>query len=79
MPNQTLTAGIVDAYWEYRLKPWDVAAGVMILEEAGGMVTTMDGLPYRWVWACCCSQGVPKSSLHQMRVRASFLGTSCGR
>lgn len=39
-------SGIVDAYWEYRLKPWDVAAGVLIVEEAGGRVTTMDGLAY---------------------------------
>lgn len=36
-------AGIADAYWEYRLKPWDMAAGVLVLEEAGGSVTTMDG------------------------------------
>ncbi len=42
-----LLAGIVEAYWEYRLKPWDVCAGVLVLEEAGGRVTTMDGLPYR--------------------------------
>lgn len=35
--------GIVEAYWEYRLKPWDMAAGVLIVEEAGGTVTRMDG------------------------------------
>ncbi|XP_009376387.1 phosphatase IMPL1, chloroplastic [Pyrus x bretschneideri] len=35
--------GIVEAYWEYRLKPWDMAAGVLIVEEAGGKVTCMDG------------------------------------
>ncbi|OAY78894.1 phosphatase IMPL1, chloroplastic-like [Ananas comosus] len=35
--------GIVEAYWEYRLKPWDMAAGVLIVEEAGGVVTRMDG------------------------------------
>jgi myo-inositol-1(or 4)-monophosphatase len=34
---------MADAYWEYRLKPWDMAAGVLIVEEAGGSVTTMDG------------------------------------
>lgn len=39
-------AGVVDAYWEFRLKPWDVCAGVLMVEEAGGRVTTMDGLPY---------------------------------
>ncbi|KAJ0081721.1 hypothetical protein Patl1_11887 [Pistacia atlantica] len=35
--------GIVESYWEYRLKPWDMAAGVLIVEEAGGAVTRMDG------------------------------------
>ncbi|KAG9458718.1 hypothetical protein H6P81_003226 [Aristolochia fimbriata] len=35
--------GIVEAYWEYRLKPWDMAAGILIVEEAGGTVTCMDG------------------------------------
>ncbi|GMH02677.1 hypothetical protein Nepgr_004516 [Nepenthes gracilis] len=35
--------GIVEGYWEYRLKPWDMAAGVLIVEEAGGAVTRMDG------------------------------------
>lgn len=35
--------GVAEAYWEYRLKPWDMAAGVLIVEEAGGAVTRMDG------------------------------------
>lgn len=35
--------GIVESYWEYRLKPWDMAAGVLIVEEAGGTVTCMNG------------------------------------
>lgn len=39
-------AGIVDAYWEYRLKPWDVCAGVLIAREAGAVVTTMEGDPF---------------------------------
>lgn len=38
--------GIVEAYWEFRLKPWDMAAGVLIVEEAGGTVTRMDGSPF---------------------------------
>jgi myo-inositol-1(or 4)-monophosphatase len=41
-----LAMGLVDAYWEYRLKPWDVAAGVLVVEEAGGLVTTMRGTAY---------------------------------
>ncbi|CAD7704132.1 unnamed protein product [Ostreobium quekettii] len=38
--------GITEAYWEYRLKPWDMAAGVLVVEEAGGTVTTLDGLAF---------------------------------
>ncbi|KAM0880645.1 hypothetical protein ACQ4PT_033436 [Festuca glaucescens] len=38
--------GITEAYWEYRLKPWDMAAGVLIVEEAGGVVSRMDGREY---------------------------------
>ncbi|KXZ46610.1 IMPase [Gonium pectorale] len=41
-----LSLGIVDSYWEYRLKPWDMAAGVIIAQEAGATVTTMDGRPF---------------------------------
>jgi len=35
--------GRVDAYWEFNLNPWDVAAGFLLVEEAGGMVTRFDG------------------------------------
>lgn len=47
-PSALLPAsqGCIDAYWQYNLKPWDVAAGAVILEEAGGRLTTADGLAY---------------------------------
>ncbi|PPD86587.1 hypothetical protein GOBAR_DD16481 [Gossypium barbadense] len=35
--------GVTEGYWEYHLKPWDIAAAVLIIEEAGGVVTRMDG------------------------------------
>ena len=38
--------GRFDAYYEDGLKPWDTAAGTLILEEAGGQVTDMEGKPY---------------------------------
>lgn len=34
-----VAAGRLDASWEYELKPWDIAAGMLIVEEAGGRVT----------------------------------------
>ncbi len=38
-----IAAGRIDAGWEYELKPWDIAAGLPILLEAGGRVTTPSG------------------------------------
>ena len=40
-------AGRTDGYWEFGLKPWDVAAGQVIMEEAGGKVTDFSGKPWR--------------------------------
>ena len=40
-------AGRVDAYWEFNLNPWDTAAGVLMVREAGGSVTSFDGSPFR--------------------------------
>ena len=38
-----VAAGRFDGFWEHTLKPWDVAAGALIVEEAGGRITGMDG------------------------------------
>jgi myo-inositol-1(or 4)-monophosphatase len=38
-----VACGRVDAFWEFGLKPWDVAAGSLLVEEAGGRVSNMDG------------------------------------
>ncbi|HEC79972.1 MAG TPA: inositol monophosphatase [Firmicutes bacterium] len=35
--------GRFDGFWEMRLHPWDTAAGILMVEEAGGRVTTFDG------------------------------------
>jgi myo-inositol-1(or 4)-monophosphatase len=40
-----VAAGRLDAFWEERLHPWDMAAGGVILEEAGGRLTRFDGSP----------------------------------
>jgi myo-inositol-1(or 4)-monophosphatase len=38
-----VAAGRFDAFWELSLAPWDVAAGVVLVREAGGRVTRLDG------------------------------------
>jgi myo-inositol-1(or 4)-monophosphatase len=40
-----VACGRVDAFWELRLAPWDVAAGILLVREAGGIVTDFDGTP----------------------------------
>lgn len=40
-----VAAGRFDAYWEFRLHAWDVAAGLLIVEEAGGSVSNVAGDP----------------------------------
>lgn len=42
-----VAAGRFDGFWEFGLKPWDTAAGVLLVEEAGGRVSDFDGKPYR--------------------------------
>ena len=41
-----LAQGRIDAFYEIDLKPWDVAAGILIVREAGGQVSNLTGEPY---------------------------------
>jgi myo-inositol-1(or 4)-monophosphatase len=36
-------AGVYDGFFEFRLSPWDIAAGALLIEEAGGVVSDLDG------------------------------------
>lgn len=40
-----VAAGRFDAYWEFNLHPWDVCAGLLLVEEAGGRISALDGGP----------------------------------
>jgi myo-inositol-1(or 4)-monophosphatase len=41
-----IAAGRMDGFWERDLKPWDIAGGALIVTEAGGRITNMDGRPF---------------------------------
>jgi len=41
-----VACGRFDGFWELKLKPWDVAAGALIVEEACGSVSSFDGGPF---------------------------------
>ncbi len=40
-----VAAGRLDGYWEFKVKAWDIAAGILLVQEAGGAVTSIDGRP----------------------------------
>jgi myo-inositol-1(or 4)-monophosphatase len=44
-----VACGRFDAFWELVLAPWDVAAGILMVQEAGGVVTDLEGNPPRLV------------------------------
>jgi len=41
-----VAAGRFDGFWEVRLSPWDISAGALIIEEAGGRVSNLAGGPF---------------------------------
>jgi len=41
-----VACGRLDGFWEYELNPWDVAAGSIIVQEAGGKLRNIDGSPF---------------------------------
>lgn len=59
-----LAEGRLDGYWEQKLKPWDWAAGSILVEEAGGMFTDYDGNRWRpWMENAVGSNGLIHDAL----------------
>ena len=69
-----VAAGRLDAYWEMHLKPWDWAAGTLLVEEAGGLVTDMRGEP--WTLRSC-TIAVSNGLLHSQLLALLGQGRSC--
>jgi len=66
-----VAAGRFDGYWEVSLQPWDFAAGKLLVEEAGGVVTRYDGAPLNLLEANPLLAAGP--SLHLSMQRALVL------
>ena len=68
-----VAAGRMDVFWEMSLKPWDIAAGVLIVREAGGMVSDFQGgekfLDTGHILAC-----TPKLFKPSLKVLSKHLG-----
>jgi len=62
-----VAAGRLDGYWEFWLNPWDWAAGVLLVTEAGGTVTDVAGQPWR---LDSSSMVATNGHLHQELLRA---------
>jgi myo-inositol-1(or 4)-monophosphatase len=60
-----VAAGCLDAYYHLNLQPWDVAAAALIIQEAGGTLTTPGGAPWRL--------GEPRVAASNGRLHARFL------
>jgi myo-inositol-1(or 4)-monophosphatase len=43
----SVAAGRFDGFWEFGLKPWDTAAGALLVQEAGGVISDFHGKPYQ--------------------------------
>jgi myo-inositol-1(or 4)-monophosphatase len=65
-----VAAGVFDAFWEMELKAWDVAAGMLLVREAGGRVSDMAGAPY--------GLGDPTVAASNGRVHGALIGILAG-
>ncbi|MFZ3008796.1 MAG: inositol monophosphatase family protein [Phenylobacterium sp.] len=66
-----VAAGRFDGYWERDLKPWDLAAGLLLVSEAGGKVTTADGGDDMLTAGSICAANLELHPLIQQRLRAA--------
>ena len=65
-----VAAGRFDGYWEISLRPWDVAAGSLILTEAGGIITDPQGGPGYLELPCALVAATPAVHPQMMQVLA---------
>jgi myo-inositol-1(or 4)-monophosphatase len=70
-----VAGGRLDGYWEFSLKPWDTAAGVLLVEEAGGVVTHFDG----GRWTLDSRETLASNGLIQPELRHVFEELFAGR
>jgi myo-inositol-1(or 4)-monophosphatase len=64
-----VACGRYEAFWELRLAPWDVAAGILLVREAGGVVTDLHGAP-----APVAHTGIIAGNPHMHRWVSALLG-----
>ena len=66
-----LTIEQLDAYFETGLKPWDVAAGILLVSEAGGRVSRSDGAPFAFGDEILASNGHVHEAMRRLLQEAA--------
>ncbi|MDO4433740.1 MAG: inositol monophosphatase family protein [Alysiella sp.] len=67
-----LATGRFDGFFEFNLKPWDIAAGALIVQESGGIVTDMQG-NQNWLESGNVVAANPKVLAQMLRIMGSYL------
>ena len=73
-----VACGRLDAFWEFGLNPWDMAAGVLLMREAGGTCTDMHGGPLAcaartcWPTTRCCMREMLDAVRGNLRRQVPF-------
>ena len=72
--------GRLDGYWERGLSPWDLAAGVALVEQAGGVVCAYDGSPAQLAEGrlIACSPGLRQALIDGLSACRPLSGASFG-
>jgi len=75
-----VAAGRFDGYWERGLSPWDLAAGVVLVEQAGGVVSSYDGSPLNLASGrvLACGPGLHDEMVAELARCAPLSGSSYG-
>lgn len=68
----SIASGSCDMFFELILQPWDIAAGALIIEEAGGIITQIDGSPITLEHPCSVLAGTPKTHPDLLRIGAKY-------
>jgi myo-inositol-1(or 4)-monophosphatase len=75
-----VAAGRLDGYWERGLSPWDLAAGVVLVEQAGGLVSAYDGSAFELGSGrlIACAPGLQQSLVDGLAACRPLSGASFG-
>ena len=71
LATRELAAGRAEIFYEYRLSPWDYAAGSLIVREAGGLVTSLAGAPLQFREKSSVAAGNPACWPELVRLAAA--------